>query len=425
MEINIDLHIHSKYSGGTSEDMNLANLARGASQKGIHLIGSGDGLHPAWLREIKGLRSVDEGTFEIERLRVILTCEIEDSYRVHHLLIFPAVSKLEDFSEKIAGRVSDLSTDGRPRFHGNGLDLAQIAQDCGVLIGPCHAFTPWTSVYAAFDTLRACYRDLVKYVQYLELGLSADTSYADRISELHNLTFLTNSDAHSPWPLRLAREFMRVQVEEITCAEVIKALRREGQRRVVVNVGVPPEEGKYNESACIKCFRHYTLSEAKKRGWRCTCGGRIKKGVKDRVEELADLDKPASPAHRPPYIHVIPLTEIIARAEHSTPNTKKVLGIWNELITTFGNEVNILIDTPLEALEKHAPQHVLRAIAAFRAGKIVVKPGGGGQYGEIIIPEDLENVEMECSAGNAGVVEKEKTDDSKKPKTQATLDQYF
>ncbi|MEM4294093.1 MAG: phosphotransferase, partial [Thermoplasmata archaeon] len=208
MEINADLHIHSRYSGGTSEVMNMRNLAKGASQKGINLIGSGDCLHPRWLEEIKALEKVDDGTFETGCLRVILTCEVEDRDRVHHLLIFPSISKVEEFSEKIISRVSDLSTDGRPRFHGNGKEIAEIARDCGVLIGPCHAFTPWTSVYAAFDSLKECYGELLDYVGYVELGLSADTSYADRIAELHPLTFLTNSVAHSPWPVRLAREFM-------------------------------------------------------------------------------------------------------------------------------------------------------------------------------------------------------------------------
>ncbi|MGC8913043.1 MAG: TIGR00375 family protein [Thermoplasmata archaeon] len=388
MEVNVDLHIHSRYSGGTSEDMSMRNLAKGASQKGIHVLGSGDCLHPRWLEEIKALKKVDEGTFEINNLRVMLTCEIEDAHRVHHLLVFPAISKVEEFTEKIRGRVSDLTTDGRPRFHGTGVEIAEAAKDCNVLIGPCHAFTPWTSVYAAFDSLKECYGELVEYVSYVELGLSADTSYADRIAELRDLTFLTNSDAHSPWPLRLAREFMRMQVQEPNCEEVIRALMRRNGRKVVLNVGVPPEEGKYNESACIKCFTHYTLSEAIKRKWKCSCGGKIKKGVRDRVEELADFQEPEHPEHRPPYLHIIPLTEIIARVLGSSPNTRKVLDIWEPLITYFGSEVSVLIDASIEEIRKVAPPDVVQGIKAFREGKVILRPGGGGKYGEILLPED-------------------------------------
>ncbi|MCX8174060.1 MAG: TIGR00375 family protein [Thermoplasmata archaeon] len=422
MEINADLHIHSRYSGGTSDVMNMRNLSKGASQKGINLIGSGDCLHPRWLEEIKALEKVDEGTFEIGGLRVILTCEVEDCDRVHHLLMFPSISKVEEFSEKILSKVSDLTTDGRPRFHGNGADLAAIARDCGVLIGPCHAFTPWTSVYAAFDSLKECYGELVGYVGYIELGLSADTSYADRIAELHDLTFLTNSDAHSPWPVRLAREFMRMEVEEAIFEEVAMAILRRKGRQVVLNVGVPPEEGKYNESACIKCYAHYTLNDAVRNGWRCRCGGRIKKGVRDRVEELADYPEPKTPSHRPRYIHIIPLTEIIAKALGSSPNSKKVLEIWDGLINKFGNEVRILIDTEIEEISKVAPPEVIRAIAAFRAGKVLVKPGGGGQYGEIVIPDG--GLETSNISRNASTPSMKKGESGRVNRHQPTLDSF-
>ncbi|MEM3396439.1 MAG: TIGR00375 family protein [Thermoplasmata archaeon] len=421
MEINADLHIHSRYSGGTSDVMNMRNLAKGASQKGINLIGSGDCLHPRWLEEIKALKKVDEGTFEIGNLRVILTCEVEDSDRVHHLLIFPSISKVEEFSEKIISKVSDLMTDGRPRFHGNGAEIAEIAKTCNVLIGPCHAFTPWTSVYAAFDSLKECYGDLVDYVGYIELGLSADTSYADRIAELQNMTFLTNSDAHSPWPLRLAREFMRMEVEEPTFEEVGMALLRKKGRCVVLNVGVPPEEGKYNESACIKCYTHYTLNEAKRKGWKCRCGGRIKKGVRDRVEELATYPEPRSPSHRPKYIHIIPLTEIIAKALGSSPNSKKVIEIWEGLISKFGNEVRILIDAEMEEINRVAPLEVVRAIEAFRAGKVIVKPGGGGQYGEIVIPD----VEVSTQENLEEVRTTKRVEVKKGRNSQPTLDSFI
>ena len=102
--------------------------------------------------------------------------------------------------------------------------------------------------------------------------MSADSSYADRIEELRELTFLTNSDAHSPYPIRLAREFNRFQVEDTSFDELKAAIERKRGRRPVLNVGVPPAEGKYNESACIRCYKHYPLTEAIIRKWRCACG---------------------------------------------------------------------------------------------------------------------------------------------------------
>ena len=37
--------------------------------------------------------------------------------------------------------------------------------------------------------------------------------------------------------------------------------------------------------------------------------------------------------------------------------------------------------------ELKAEPKVIEAIEAFRNGKVVVKPGGGGKYGEVTLPE--------------------------------------
>ena len=100
----------------------------------------------------------------------------------------------------------------------DGCEIAEITKDLGALIGPCHAFTPWTALYAYHDSLKSCYGDMTDYVSFIELGLSADSDYADRIGELQRLTFLTNSDAHSPSTNKLAREFTQFNVPEITFA---------------------------------------------------------------------------------------------------------------------------------------------------------------------------------------------------------------
>jgi PHP family Zn ribbon phosphoesterase len=90
-----------------------------------------------------------------------------------------------------------------PHVRLDGATIAGHVHRFGGLIGPAHAFTPWTAMYAYHDSLEDCYGDLAPYVPFVELGLSADTNYADRIAELKDLTFLTNSDAHAPNPQRL------------------------------------------------------------------------------------------------------------------------------------------------------------------------------------------------------------------------------
>ena len=387
--INADLHIHSRYSGATSDRMTIEALSVEAPRKGIHVLGTGDCLNSKWLQEVKTCAVIDEGTFEMNKTRFILSTEVEDASRVHHLLYFPSLSAVEAYKEAIKAKSKNLETDGRPNVNLNGEQLASLAKEVDALIGPAHAFTPWTAMYAYHSSLKSCYGEMSPYVSFLELGLSADTNYADTIEELQRLTFLTNSDCHSPHPVRLAREFTRFEVHDATFQEIKKAILRTGGNKPVLNVGLPPQEGKYNESACISCFTHYSLDEAVKRRWKCSCGKRIKKGVKDRIGEIATFKEPHHPAHRPPYVYLIPLSEIIAKAlgQH-TPFTQSVSKRWDELITAFGSEIDVLLDADLEAVARVTVPAITAAIQAFRDHRVIIIPGGGGKYGTIELPTD-------------------------------------
>lgn len=395
MIINADLHIHSRFSSATSNKMNIQNLALVAPLKGIDIIATGDCLHPEWIEEIKRCNKLDEGTFEFEGTRFILNTEIEAQKRVHHLLYFPSISTVEDFKERIKHKSKNLETDGRPNIDMSGEELAQISKDLDVLIGPAHAFTPYTAMYAYFNSLSECYGNLAKYVSFVELGLSADTYFADKIKELHKLTFLTNSDCHSPHPARIAREFNRFQVNDATYNEIKKAILRINGNKTVLNVGIPPQEGKYHESACRSCYTHYTLEEAQRKRWKCSCGKRIKKGVKDRISERAEFAEPEHPDHRPLYLHLIPLTEIITKAiGQQNPFTQTVNKRWSELVSHFKSEINVLLEIDIGEIAKFTAPAIAEAIQAFRERKIIVHPGGGGQYGRIELPSDDNIIEI-------------------------------
>jgi len=394
--VNADLHIHSRFAAATSEKMTIAALAAEAPKKGIGLIGCGDCLHPVWRKElVDSCNMIDEGTFELEGIRFILSCEVEAEKRVHHLLLFPSVTSVEHSINLLGISEKKLKADGRPKIPLSGEKLAEIAKEVGALIGPAHAFTPWTALYASFDSLQECYGKNTDYVSFLELGLSADSLYADRIEELNCLSFLSNSDCHSPHPVRLGREFNRFELEEINFKSLKKALLREDDKnKMILNVGLPPQEGKYNESACISCFTHYTLTEAVSRKWKCRCGKRIKKGVKDRTDELATWEKPHTPAFRPHYIHLIPLAEIIALALGvKSVFAQSVSKRWSELVEAFGSEISVLLEAEEEKLSQVTAPAIVEAIVAFRKGQVIMHPGGGGQYGSLELPsEDNQNV---------------------------------
>lgn len=379
-----DLHIHPLHN---IHHDTLKLLAVNASIKGLNLLGYGDCLQDSWRNRVVGeCKLVDEGTFEYQGVRFISSAEIETKDRVHHLIYFPALSSVEEFKYRIEKYSSNLDR-GRPTVDLLSWELAELAVDLDVLIGPAHIFNPWKGLYGHYDSIEDCYRDLSKHIHFIELGLNADTDYADRIQELHRITFLTNSDAHSYHPVRLGREFTRFEVEDLTFEGIRKAILRVNGSKPILNVGLPPEESKYNQSACLGCHRIYSGREAEKLKWRCICGNVIRKGISYRIEQKANFSYPQHPIHRPLYLKFLPLGEIIKRAlNQKTPFLKAVQDRWYSLVSTFGNEIKVLLDVSLEDLSRVTLPSILEIITAFREGDVFFKPGGGGVYGEIIIP---------------------------------------
>jgi uncharacterized protein (TIGR00375 family) len=300
--------------------------------------------------------------------------EIEDIKRVHHVILAEDFAQFSQLRDLLDGKCKSFETSGRPHVYLSGEEIAALAHDVGALVGPAHAFTPWTSMYAYFDSVPACYGE--EKIDFLELGLSADSSYGAAIPDLYGIPFLTNSDAHSPYPDKLGREFNRIHLNHHSAKGVLEAIRG---GEIKMNAGFFPEEGKYNRTACTRCYTQYSLEEAIRHQWRCPADeGIIKKGVADRAKELAHESK-ALP--RPPYLHIIPLAQIIQTMENaSSPNTKKCKTIYASFIHTFGNEIAVLIDAPVADIRAVHPK-VGDAIDALRSGKVILHPGGGGKYG--------------------------------------------
>ncbi|AEF96206.1 TIGR00375 family protein [Methanotorris igneus] len=371
MIISADLHIHSKYSGGTSKYMDIEHILKYGKLKGLDLIGTGDCLHEKWLNEIKNYKDKN----------LLLTTEIEDINRVHHLVFLPSISKVEELREILKRYSKNIDDDGRPRVLMDGKELIEVVHDVGGLIGAAHAFTPWTSLYKSFDSVYDCYG---KKPDFIELGLSADTDMADMIKELRDIPFLSNSDAHSYHPHRLGREFNQFEVDSLgnleeNFEEIRKAIKN---NKIVANYGLDPKLGKYHLTACTKCYLRFKLEDAKRLNFKCPCGGTIKKGVLSRVEELSD-GQIIHPKFRPPYYKIIPLAEIISLSTKRGIGTQTVNNLWEKFIEKYKNEINVLINADIEELKK-INEDVGNTIELFREGKIYIYPGGGGEYGRIM-----------------------------------------
>ncbi|HTY52952.1 MAG TPA: endonuclease Q family protein [Methanomicrobiales archaeon] len=366
MLIDADLHLHSLFSIASSRSMVPSSILAGCRKKGIAAVGSGDALHGEW-RRMWCEAPADGGAL------VIPSAEVEDRDRVHHLILAETFEVFGDLALRFAPAAPSIVTMGRPHLRLPGAEIAREVHEAGGMIGPAHAFTPWTSLYASFDRIGDCYGG--ERPDFLELGLSADSSYGSGISTLAGIPFLSNSDAHSPSPAKLGREFNRIEVPSLSVGAVLGAIR---EGRVALNAGFFPEEGKYNRTACARCYRQFSLGEAAGLSWRCPDdGGLLKKGVSDRARELSDMP----PAPRPPYLHLIPLLEIIQRVlGTSSPLTKRGMRLYNSLLGAFGNEIRVLVDVPEEEIRDLHPG-VADAIGRLRTGRVTLSPGGGGKYG--------------------------------------------
>lgn len=389
MLVNADLHIHSCFSMATSKDMLIENIAPKSLEKGLKLVGTGDAFHPKWLDIIRqSTEYKGDGIYSRGDCDFVLTTEVEGKHKVHHLIIIPDLDIAHELSAKLVS--SNKFIDGRPKTPLGGAELLELVREYDCMIGPAHSFTPWTGMYKYYDSIYDCYD---KRPDFVELGLSADTDMADCIKELSDFVFLSNSDAHSPWPHRLGREFNQIEMDDVSFSSLKKAFKH---KTVKANYGMLPNLGKYHMTACTKCYKLVDPIIAKENKMICSCGGRIKKGVDYRISEIADFSQPKHPSHRPPYVHLMPLGELISMVYDKGVTTKTVQGIWQKMVDNFGPEIDVLIKTPLDEIEK-IDSDVSLAIQGFREKTLNITPGGGGKYGEISFSEDFNKTEKKES----------------------------
>jgi uncharacterized protein (TIGR00375 family) len=252
-------------------------------------------------------------------------------------------------------------------------ELEAICHDSGGVLVPAHSFTPHKSVYGS------CARRMTDVfppeawarMPAIELGLSADSSLADRIAELGDRTFLSNSDAHS-LP-RIAREYNVLEMQAATYEEFAKALRREDGRCVTANYGLDPRLGKYHRTRCEECRWIATQDPAVSFCEHCG-SAEVTMGVLDRICEISDSPEPAPPEHRPPYHYQVPLQFV--------PKVGSVR--LNRLINRFGSEMAVLHEADPLALAQTVGTEIADLIIRAREGKLALQAGGGGRYGRAI-----------------------------------------
>ncbi|RLE53995.1 MAG: DNA helicase UvrD [Candidatus Methanomethylicota archaeon] len=408
MKIYADLHVHSRFSGGTSKDMTISKLSQFAKLKGLNVLGTGDAFHPSWLKELK--LNLEESQYEglyvnplFPQIYFIVECEVGTLFefkgkirRVHHVILMPSLDVAEQISDMLSF-YGEIAVDGRPVFkmHPSELIDLTLSVDENCFIFPAHAWTPWWSIFGAFsgvNRIEDCYGDRSDKIYAIETGLSSDPSMNWRISWLHKYSLVSFSDAHSPWPFRLGREACVFNLDRLSYSSLISAIKDKDPKRFLMTIEVEPAYGKYHWSGHRKCgVGPIPPEEARKLNYICpVCGRKLTKGVEDRVEELADLPAGYVPENSIPFIKLLPLQQIIASALGVNSNnisnlySKRIWNIYLELVSHFGSEFSILLEASINKLAEFSPP-IAFSIKRIREGKYRVIPGYDGVYGEILL----------------------------------------
>ena len=329
-EVFADMHIHIGRSENNkpikitaARSLNFANIVKECvDRKGINVAGIIDCASPYVIEDIEKFLA-DGEAYEIEdggiiykdKLCIILGSEIETSEinengktgSAHNLCYFPHLADIKAFSKEMSTHIKNITLSSQ-RANISAYELIDIVQKYNGILVPAHAFTPHKSFYGNCTArLERIFKEKFKDIPAIELGLSADTSLADKISELETKTFLTNSDAHS-LP-KIAREYNKMLLNDISFKEFVMALKNEDGRKILANYGLDPKLGKYHRTYCEICNKNIPGDAPVT---KCdTCDSKnITMGVYDRIEIIKDKLETKSPDFRPEYVYQIPLTFI-------------------------------------------------------------------------------------------------------------------
>ena len=389
-EVFADLHVHIGRSENgkpikitAARSLNFANIAKEcAERKGINIVGIIDCASPYVIEDIENFLKTgdayeleDGGIIYKDKVCILLGSEVETSEKgrsgkcgaAHNVCFFPHLNDIKGFSNEMSKHIKNITLSTQ-RSNVSGYELIDIVEKYNGILIPAHIFTPFKSYYGnCTDRLKDIFKEKYDKIFAVELGLSSDTYLADMISELEDKTFVTNSDAHS-LP-KIAREYNKMLVNDISFKEVVKALKNEDGRRVVANYGIDPKLGKYHRTHCDNCD---CTIETKEPVEVCPkCGStKVTFGVFDRIELIKDKETTQSPANRPPYIYQIPLTFIPGVGGKTI----------EKLLDNFETEMNILHKLSEDDIEAIVGEKIAKNIVNAREGKIKVESGGGGNY---------------------------------------------
>lgn len=435
MKYYADLHIHSHFSRATSKSSHLFGLAAWAAVKGIQVVGTGDFTHPGWFAHLfECLEPAEPGFFCLkkesgrnyqqflppetatpvppESTRFILSAEVSSIYKrggkvrkVHNLLYAPDFESVRRIN-RILATIGNIASDGRPILGLDSRDLLEILLEQapeGFLV-PAHVWTPWFSLFGSksgFDRIEECFADLSDHIFALETGLSSDPEMNRLVSSLDRFTLISNSDCHSPAKLGREANVFTTDFDYFSLRQALQnPIDTNGKQAFAATIEFYPEEGKYHCDGHRKCGVCLEPAETRNLNGICPqCGKPLTIGVLHRVMELADRHQPLYPSGSPGVHSLIPLQELIAELLGCGPATKKAMHGYARLISTFGSELQLLLDVPVDEITGKGYPLVAEAVERVRSKRVIRKPGYDGAFGVIKVFSEGERAEL-CGQKN-------------------------
>ncbi len=402
MECIADLHLHSRYAMACSEQLTPEGIDQAAREKGIQVVATGDFTHPKWFSELRSkLRETSEGSGvyalngSSTGTRFVLESEVctifEDNTgrtrKIHHVILAPSM-EIAEHANLALSRYGNLGSDGRPVLNGltpAGLveELMGISRD--IFIFPAHLWTPWFGAlgeFSGFDSIEEAYADQAGNIHAYETGLSSDPPMNWTVSKLDRYAILSCSDAHSLPKMGREAVVLDLDHKSMTFNDLTTKIR---DKELRMTVEFYPEEGKYHYDGHRNCNVSMSPEESKKYNDRCPrCGKKVTVGVMHRVAELADRQAGERPSNAVPYVHAIPLQEVVAYVTRKSTVSQYVKATYLKLIERFGSEFNVLLSAGTEQIAE-VDKELARAIRIVREDRAHIVPGYDGNFGIIDI----------------------------------------
>ncbi len=397
-----DLHIHSRFAMACSDSINMRSLAQTAIKKGIGILGTGDILHRQWIKEAEEeLEEVRKGMYRLKggapSPLFIPSAEVSTVFydggkarKIHNCILLPDIESAKSLSSTLS-KYGEMDSDGRPTVNMSAAEFVEVLfqTEPNAFVFPAHIWTPYFGALGSisgYDSIKEAYKDQSKRIHAIETGLSSDPPMNWLIKEMDSMALVSNSDMHSLMNKGREANNLNIDKEKAEYRDIVSSIKGRKAEGLASTIEFYPEEGKYHYDGHRDC--NFSVDPLTEHIQNCrVCGKPLVRGVLHRVADLSERTIGYMPESAKPYIHLIPLIELISHSMHKGKYTKAVGETYDLLVKGLSTEFNVLIDASFDQISEIAGEEIAEAVKMMREGKVSITPGYAGVFGKIEIAD--------------------------------------